>query len=120
MASGSLGYGLPAAVGAAMARPDRKVVAVIGDGSSMYGIQALWTAAREQLPVTFVILDNSQYAAVRSSAAPEYGEVAGRRTRRPRFRRALATGMGCARTSVEQPDELKPALAAALADDRPT
>src|SRR6202008_1864958 len=116
---GALGYGLPAAVGAALGAPDRKVGAVLGDGASMYGIQAPWTAAREGLPVTFVILDNAQYAAVDILAGPEYGKMPGVELGGLDFS-ALATGMGCRAHRVEQPHELKPALAAALADDRPT
>ena len=64
-ASGGLGFGLPAAVGVALAQPDRRVVAVIGDGSANYGITALWTAAQRRLPVTFVILRNGTYGALR-------------------------------------------------------
>ncbi|HEY4459800.1 MAG TPA: benzoylformate decarboxylase [Pseudonocardiaceae bacterium] len=64
-AAGGLGFGLPAAVGVALAWPDRPVVAVIGDGSANYGITALWTAARYQAPVTFVILRNGTYGALR-------------------------------------------------------
>jgi len=64
-ASGGLGFGLPAGVGVALARPDRRVVAVVGDGSANYGITALWTAAQLRLPVTFVILRNGTYGALR-------------------------------------------------------
>jgi benzoylformate decarboxylase len=116
---GALGYGLPAAVGAALGAPNRKVVAVLGDGSSMYSIQALWTAAREHLPVTFVIVDNAQYAAVDILAGPENGKMPGVELGGIDFT-ALAAGMGCATYRVEQPHELKPALAGAMADDRPT
>ncbi len=114
---GALGYGLPAAVGAAIGAPDRTVVAVLGDGSSMYGIQALWTAAREHLPVTFVILDNNKYAAVDILSGP--AKLPGVELGGIDFG-ALATGMGCATHRVEHPHELKPALTAALSDDRPT
>ncbi len=58
---GGIGWGLPAAVGVKLALPDRPVVALIGDGSSMYSIQALWTAAHEKLAIVFVILNNSSY-----------------------------------------------------------
>lgn len=64
-ASGGLGFGLPAAVGAAMGDPERPVVAVVGDGSANYGITALWSAARYRVPVTFVILRNGTYGALR-------------------------------------------------------
>ena len=59
---GSIGWGLPAAVGAAMACPDRKVICLEGDGSAMYTIQALWTMARENLDVTVVIFNNRKYS----------------------------------------------------------
>ena len=59
---GSIGWGLPAATGAAIAAPGRKVVCLEGDGSAMYTIQALWTMAREQLDVTVVLVANRDYA----------------------------------------------------------
>jgi acetolactate synthase-1/2/3 large subunit len=58
---GSIGYGMPAAVGAAVACPDRKVIALEGDGSAMYTVQALWTMAREQLDVTVLVFANHSY-----------------------------------------------------------
>jgi acetolactate synthase-1/2/3 large subunit len=58
---GSIGQGLPVAVGAACACPDRKVVALEADGSAMYTIQALWTMARENLNVTTIIFANRRY-----------------------------------------------------------
>jgi benzoylformate decarboxylase len=64
-AAGALGFGLPAAVGVGLALPDRPVVGVIGDGSANYGITALWSAARYQVPVTFVILRNGMYGALK-------------------------------------------------------
>ena len=65
-ASGGLGHGLPAAVGVSLGRPAQRVVALIGDGSSMYSIQALWSAAQARLPITFVIVNNGRYEALRS------------------------------------------------------
>jgi acetolactate synthase I/II/III large subunit len=59
---GSIGWGLPAAVGAAIACPDRKVICLEGDGSAMYTLQALWTMAREELDVTVVIFNNRKYS----------------------------------------------------------
>jgi acetolactate synthase-1/2/3 large subunit len=58
---GSIGYGMPVAVGAALACPDRPVLALIGDGSGMYTVQALWTMAREGLNITTVIWANRTY-----------------------------------------------------------
>lgn len=65
MSSGGLGYALPASVGVALAT-DKRVVCLIGDGSSMYSIQAVWTAAQLNLPVTFIILNNFGYGAMHS------------------------------------------------------
>jgi benzoylformate decarboxylase len=64
-AAGGLGFGLPAAVGIQLAEPERRVIAVIGDGSANYGITALWTAAQYRIPAIFVILKNGTYAALR-------------------------------------------------------
>lgn len=63
-ASGGLGYGLPAAIGVARARPDRKVIALLGDGSAMYTAPALWSAADSQANISFVVLNNRRYAAL--------------------------------------------------------
>ncbi|MBA4353107.1 MAG: benzoylformate decarboxylase [Novosphingobium sp.] len=63
-ASGGLGHGLPAAVGMAMARPHDKIIAVLGDGSSMYAIQGLHAAVQHGLPISFVILKNNRYEAL--------------------------------------------------------
>ena len=62
---GSIGYGMPVAIGAAVACPDRKVLALVGDGSAMYTPQALWTMAREGLDVTIVIFANRVYKILR-------------------------------------------------------
>jgi benzoylformate decarboxylase len=58
---GGIGWGLPAAIGVKLALPDRPVVALIGDGSSLYTVQGLWTAARYRIPVIWVILNNTSY-----------------------------------------------------------
>jgi benzoylformate decarboxylase len=63
-ASGGLGHGLPAAVGIALARPRERVIAVLGDGSSLYSIQGLWSAAQLHLPIAFVIVKNGRYEAL--------------------------------------------------------
>ncbi|MGL6112724.1 MAG: acetolactate synthase large subunit [Rubrivivax sp.] len=66
---GSIGYGLPVAVGAALACPSRKVIALEGDGSAMYTLQALWTMARESLDVTVVVFANRAYQILRGEFA---------------------------------------------------
>jgi benzoylformate decarboxylase len=70
-AGGGLGFGLPAAVGAQLAAPDRPVVALMGDGSMHYAITALWTAAHYQIPVTIVVASNAEYGVVKEFAAWE-------------------------------------------------
>jgi benzoylformate decarboxylase len=76
MASGGLGHSMPAAVGIALARQQLgqsgRIIAVIGDGSSLYSIQALYTAALLQLPITFIIMNNARYAALQDFA-PVFG-----------------------------------------------
>jgi acetolactate synthase-1/2/3 large subunit len=66
---GSIGFGLPVAVGAAIACPDRKVITLEGDGSGMYTLQALWTMAREGLNITVVVLANRSYAILKGEFA---------------------------------------------------
>jgi benzoylformate decarboxylase len=65
-ASGGLGYSLPAAIGVALGRPGEKVICLLGDGSAMYTIQGLWTAAHLDLPISYVIFNNGGYAALES------------------------------------------------------
>lgn len=62
LTGGSIGQGLPLSIGAALACPDRKVIALQADGSAMYTVQALWTMARENLDITVLLLNNSSYA----------------------------------------------------------
>ena len=64
-ASGGLGHGLPAAIGIALARPEARVIAFLGDGSSMYAIQGLWSAAQLGLKIAFIIVKNGRYEALR-------------------------------------------------------
>ena len=66
---GSIGYGTPVATGAAVACPDRRVIALEGDGNAMYTIQSLWTQAREQLDVTTVIFANRTYEILKGEFA---------------------------------------------------
>lgn len=119
-ASGSLGFGIAATVGAALARPTSTVVGVIGDGSAMYGIQALWTAAREGTHAVFIILDNAEYAAVRL-----LGEAAGG-TKLPGTKLGgidfvpLARSMGCAAQRVDDAADLAEAISGALNSYGPT
>ncbi|APW38769.1 benzoylformate decarboxylase [Rhodoferax koreense] len=122
MDSGGLGYGMPAAVGVALAKPSARVIGLIGDGSSLYSIQALWTAAQLKLPITFVVLNNRRYAALQDFA-PVFGfsptdKVQGTELPDLHFP-ALAAGMGCAAQRVSDPAQLREALAQALASGVP-
>jgi acetolactate synthase-1/2/3 large subunit len=80
VSGGAIGHGLPAALGAALACPDRKVIALEADGSAMYTLQALWTMARENLDVVTVIFANRSYRILnielRRTGAPEAGSRA--------------------------------------------
>jgi benzoylformate decarboxylase len=71
--SGGIGWGIAAAVGVQIAEPDRRVVAVIGDGSAMYSITALWSAANQHLPMTFIILNNGGYQILKNRLKAFHG-----------------------------------------------
>ena len=105
-AMGGLGFGLPAAIGVRMAAPSRPVVAVVGDGSSLYGIQALWSAAHYRCGVLFVVLANGRYA-VMDRLAEQHGTG---KAPWPAFEEVsivgLAKGLGCPATAVETHDDL--------------
>jgi benzoylformate decarboxylase len=74
-AMGGLGFALPAAIGLRMAMPDRPVVAVVGDGSSLYSIQALWTAVEQRVGALFVVLANGRYAVMDRLAERHGGQA---------------------------------------------
>jgi benzoylformate decarboxylase len=122
MDSGGLGFGMPAAIGVALGRPGTRVIALIGDGSAMYSIQALWSAAQLRLPIAFVILNNRRYAALQEFA-PLFGFADGEAvpgTALPGLDFvALANGMGCAAARVAEPGRLREALGEALRADGP-
>jgi benzoylformate decarboxylase len=115
MASGGLGYGLPAAVGMALGRPACRIVCLLGDGSAMYSIQALWTAAQRKLPLTVVVVNNSGYGAMRSfSQVMQVRNVPGLDLPDIDFVK-IAEGMGCEAVRVGKASELAPALKRAIA-----
>jgi benzoylformate decarboxylase len=74
LASGGIGWGLPASVGVSMANPDRPVVCFSGDGSAMYSIQALWTAAHHKLHLTVVIVNNGGYRIIKQRLLAFHGD----------------------------------------------
>ena len=115
MASGGLGYSLPAAVGMALGRPGIRTVCLIGDGSAMYSIQALWTAAQRKLPLTVVVINNAGYGAMRSfSQVMQVRNVPGLELPGIDFVK-IAEGMGCDAVRVARSSELAPALKRGLA-----
>jgi benzoylformate decarboxylase len=117
MASGGLGYGLPASVGVALGRPGIRTVCLIGDGSAMYSIQALWTAAQRKLPLTVVVINNAGYGAMRSfSQVMQVRNVPGLDLPGIDFVQ-IAEGMGCDAMRVSKVAELAPALSRGLAHD---
>ncbi len=143
LTGGSIGQGMPAATGAAIAAPDRPVLCLEADGSALYTIQALWTQAREQLDVTTVLINNAAYAILRmelartaaggASQADGRGGVggvgsgkAGERAARmldlsgptPDFTQ-LSAGFGVPASRVTTAEELDQALRAAYAEPGP-
>jgi benzoylformate decarboxylase len=126
MDSGGLGHGLAAAMGVALAQQQRggrqRVIAMIGDGSAMYSIQALWNAAQLRLPVTVLILNNRRYGALQGFA-PHFGFAPGAPlvgTDLPALDFvALAAGHGLPASRVSDGAELADALRRALAAEGP-
>jgi benzoylformate decarboxylase len=117
MASGGLGYGLPAAVGTALGRPGIRTVCLVGDGSAMYSIQALWTAAQRKLPLTVVVVNNQGYGAMRSfSQVMQVRKVPGLDLPGIDFV-SIAQGLGCDAVRVSRSSELMPALRRGLTLD---
>ncbi|MBR1191116.1 benzoylformate decarboxylase [Bradyrhizobium sp. AUGA SZCCT0160] len=117
MASGGLGFSLPAAVGISLGRPDVRTVCLIGDGSAMYSIQALWTAAQRKLPLTVVVTNNSGYGAMRSfSQVMQVRNVPGLELPDIDFVK-IAEGMGCHAVRVSKVSELGAALKRGLAHE---
>jgi benzoylformate decarboxylase len=74
LASGGIGWGLPASIGVSLANPDRPVVCFSGDGSAMYSIQALWTAAHHKLPLNVVIANNGGYRIIKQRLLAFHGD----------------------------------------------
>ncbi|WP_256726535.1 thiamine pyrophosphate-dependent enzyme, partial [Streptomyces acidiscabies] len=115
-AMGGLGFAMPAAIGVRMADPGRPVVAVLGDGSSLYSVQALWSAAYYRTGVLFVVLANGRYAIMdrlserEGSAAPAwpaFGELSVS---------GLARGLGCPAERVDSHAALLSVLDKVLPD----
>jgi len=122
LASGGLGFGMPGAVGVSLGQPGRPVVAVIGDGSAMYGVQALWTAAHLKLPIIYVIANNRSYRIIKERLVSmrSTNRFTGMDIRDPEIDyTALAKSMGLQARRVTEPQGIVPALRDALAAGGP-
>jgi acetolactate synthase-1/2/3 large subunit len=124
---GSIGYGMPAAIGAAIACPDRKVMCLTGDGSAMYTVQALWTMAREELNITVLIFANRSYQILRGELTNVGVQNPGPRAidmlsldRPPLDWVQMAKGMGVDARRVTDCETLAGALEDSLATAGPT
>ncbi|MCS5555143.1 MAG: thiamine pyrophosphate-dependent enzyme [Pseudomonadota bacterium] len=123
MVSGGIGWGIAAAIGVQLAQPERRVVAVIGDGSSMYSPQALWTAAHLQLPITFVILNNRGYRILKERLIAFHGDerFIGMDFKNPPIDiAALSTALGTPGRQINQPAEFIDCFSESLKSTGPT
>ena len=126
LTGGSIGQGLPAATGAAIAAPDRPVLSLEADGSALYTIQALWTQAREQLNVTTVLINNAAYAILRMELARTNAGRLGERAARmldlsgptPDFTQ-ISAGLGVPAVRVTTAEDLDAELRRAYAEPGP-
>ena len=116
--SATLGYGVPAAIGAKIACPDRAVVAVVGDGGMLFTAQELATAAKYRLPIVFVVMNDQDYGAIRYLQARLYGRTGEHALGGPDIL-ALTRAFGVEAYHAADPDALRPALDKALAQSGP-
>ena len=123
---GSIGWGLPGALGVQLGSPDNRVVAVSGDGSAAWSMQSLWTAARYQIPVTFLITNNATYRQVELVRKLVLGDYPldekhdGMELEGPVLDFCmLARSMGVHGVAVRKPEDLAPALKTALDSNEP-
>ena len=117
LASGGIGWGLPASVGVSLANPDRPVVCFSGDGSAMYSIQALWTAAHHKLPLTVVIVNNGGYRIIKQRLLAFHGDdhyVGMDFVDPPVDFAGMAKSLGLEAMRITEPKDLKSALSSAF------
>ncbi len=122
----ALGWGLNCAIGVKLAWPDRPVLAILGEGAALYGIQGLWSAARYLLPVTFVIANNAQYQILKAGAralglpAAQAERFVGMDLREPEIDMVgLARSFGVEAETVRSTDELESIIRTSLQGNRP-
>jgi benzoylformate decarboxylase len=122
LASGGIGWGVPAAVGVALAQAPRQVLCYSGDGSAMYTIQALWTAAHLKLPITYVIANNGGYRIIKQRLKSFHGNdrFIGMDFADPKIDfAALARSMGMPAEHISDPGAVAPALRRAFSTPGP-
>jgi len=126
LTGGAIGFGLPAAIGAAVAAPDRKVIALQADGSGLYTLQALWTMAREGLDITVVVCANQAYRILQMELHRTGNDDPGPQARSltdlgspPLDWVSLATGFGVDAQRATTLDELRDGIQRGLASDGP-
>ena len=122
---GALGWGIGGGIGVKMARPDDPVVAVVGDGTAMYTIQGLWSAAHYEVPVVVVVMNNREYAACKRGVARVVaggGErYVGMDLTEPEIDFiGLSRSLGVEARSAGSAEELTEAVSAAFASGTPT
>ncbi|MCH8207349.1 MAG: thiamine pyrophosphate-binding protein [Chloroflexi bacterium] len=126
---GAIGWGMGAALGIKLAHPDRPVVAIVGDGSSMMTVQALWTAANENIPVVYVICNNRTYRILKLSMNTYQTQVRGQESPSSRYMgmdfpvplniAGIAEAIGVYGRKIEDPAEIGPAMRHALELGKP-
>ena len=117
--SGAMGYGLPAAIGAKVAHPDKKVISFSGDGGFMMTMQELETAVRYDIPVIAIVVNNNMYGTIRMHQEKHFpGRVMATSLSNPNFA-DLAKVFGCQGEQVTSNEEFLPALKRALDSDKP-
>jgi benzoylformate decarboxylase len=117
LASGGIGWGLPASVGVSLANPDRPVVCYSGDGSAMYSIQALWTAAHQKLPLTVIIVNNGGYRIIKQRLLAFHGDdhfVGMDFADPPVDFTGMAKALGLEAMRITEAKDLKPTLSSAF------
>ena len=123
LGSGGIGFAMAGAVGVQLALPGRPVVAVIGDGSAMYSIQALWTAANAKLPITYVIANNGGYRIIKERLKSFHGveRYTGMEFKDPPIDFiGLARSMGVTAIRLTDPGDIGPAVAESTRRNGPT
>jgi benzoylformate decarboxylase len=125
---GSLGVGIPGAIGAKLANMEKTVIGFSGDGGSMYTIQALWTAARHNTGAKFIICNNGSYRLLQMNidaywkeigVTPHQHPICFDLSNPPIHFAELANSMGVEAVRVEKPQDIEPAIERMLANDKP-